>query len=149
MCFSQSIVLWQGRGGIQKIALFGKRPSPYYGNNSSNKQRETTVHHYFKTWRSVHPENVKNFESFFKCSRKNHQTLWWNCLSWGQGRKTQSYLYCRGYVHYSYQPQKLQPKWIFHRVQVTHLNINCSEETVWIRPSWSNCCRETTATGHQ
>ena len=30
-------------GGIQNIALFGKRPSPYYGKNSSNKQRETTV----------------------------------------------------------------------------------------------------------
>jgi hypothetical protein len=25
------------------MALFGKRPSPYYGNNSANKQRETTV----------------------------------------------------------------------------------------------------------
>ena len=37
------------RGGIQKIALFGKIPSLYYGKNSSNKQRETTVHHYFKT----------------------------------------------------------------------------------------------------
>ena len=29
-----------------------------------------TVHPYFKTWRSVNPKNVKNFESFFKCSRK-------------------------------------------------------------------------------
>ena len=54
---SQSIVLWQGRDGIQKIALFGKRPSPYYWKNSSNKQREMTVHHYFKTW-SVNQENV-------------------------------------------------------------------------------------------
>ena len=69
MRLSQSVVLWQGRDGIQKIALFGKRPSPY-GKNSSNKQRETTVHHYFKTWRSVNVENFKNFESFFKCSCK-------------------------------------------------------------------------------
>ena len=70
MCLSQSVVLWQGMGGIQKIALFGKRASLYYGKNSSKKQRETTVHHYFKTWRSVNPENFKNFERFFKCSRK-------------------------------------------------------------------------------
>ena len=98
LCLSQSVVLWQSRSGIQKIALFGKRPSPYYGKNSSNKQRETTVHHYFKTWRSVIPENVKNFVRFLTCSRKNHQTLWWNWLSWGppQERKTQSYLCCRG-----------------------------------------------------
>jgi hypothetical protein len=53
-------------------ALFGKRPSPYDDKNSSNKQRETTVH-YFKTGRSDNLENVKNFESFFKCSCKNHQ----------------------------------------------------------------------------
>ena len=70
MCLSQSVVLSQGRVGIQKIALFGKRSSPYYWKNSSNKQRERTVHHYFKTWRSVNPENFKNFERFFKCSRK-------------------------------------------------------------------------------
>ena len=53
-----------------------------------------TVHHYFKTWRSVNIEHFKNFESFFKCSHKNHQALWWNWLSWGppQERKTQSSL---------------------------------------------------------
>ena len=107
MYLSQSVGLWQGRDGIQKIALFGKRPSPYYGKNSSNKQRETTVHHYFKTWRSVNTEHFKNFESFFKCSRKTHQPLWWNWLSWGppQERKTQSYLCCTGKVHSSHQPQ--------------------------------------------
>ena len=70
MRLSQSVVLWQGRGGIQKIALFGKRPCPYYGKNSSNKQRETTVHHYFKTWRSVNAEHFKSFKSLFKDSRK-------------------------------------------------------------------------------
>ena len=47
------------------IALFGRTPSLYYVKNSSNKQREMTVHHYFK-------ENVKNLECFFKCSCKNH-----------------------------------------------------------------------------
>ena len=89
MRLSQSVVLWQGRVGIQKIVLFGKRPSPYYCKNSSNKQRETTVHHYVKTWRSVNLENLKSFESF-KCSRKNLQVLWWNWLSGGppQERKT-------------------------------------------------------------
>ena len=30
-----------------------------------------TVHHYFKKGRSVNPEYFKDFESFFKCSRKN------------------------------------------------------------------------------
>ena len=39
-------------GGIQKIALFGKRPSPYYVKNSTNKQRETTFH-YFKKFSSM------------------------------------------------------------------------------------------------
>ena len=63
MHLSQSVVLWQGRGGIQKIGLFGKRRSPYYVKNSSNKQRETTIHCYFKTWRSVNAENVKTIES--------------------------------------------------------------------------------------
>ena len=37
-------------------ALFGKRPSPYYGKNSSNKQRETTVHHYFN-------QSIRNISS--------------------------------------------------------------------------------------
>ena len=83
MHLSQSVGLWQGRGGIQKkIGLFGKRPSIYYVKNSSNKQRETTVHHYFKT-KVVNIEHFKNFESFYKCSRKNHQALWWNWLSRG------------------------------------------------------------------
>jgi hypothetical protein len=36
MRLSQSVVLWQGRGGVQKIALFGKIPSPYYGKNTTN-----------------------------------------------------------------------------------------------------------------
>ena len=87
MRLSKLFVLWQDRGDIQKIALFGKSASPYYGKNSSNKQSEMTVHHYFKTWRSVNLENVKNFESFFKCSRKNHQVKWWNWLSRGPPQK--------------------------------------------------------------
>ena len=37
MCLSPSVVLWQGSGGTQKIALFGKRPGPYYGKDRSNK----------------------------------------------------------------------------------------------------------------
>jgi hypothetical protein len=92
MHLSQSVVLWQGRVGIQKIGVFGKTPSPYYGKNSSNKQREMTVHHYFKIWRSANQEHFKNFKRFFKCSHKNHQDIWWNCLSCRppQERKTQS-----------------------------------------------------------
>jgi hypothetical protein len=58
MHLSQSVVLLQGRVGIKKIALFGKRPRQYYGKNSSNKQRETTGHHYFKKSSSVNMENV-------------------------------------------------------------------------------------------
>ena len=39
----------------------------------------------------------RNFQSFYKCSRKNNQSLRRNCLSWGppQERKTQSYICCR------------------------------------------------------
>ena len=33
------------------------------------------------TWRSVNTEHFKSFESFLKCSHKNHQALWWNWLS--------------------------------------------------------------------
>ena len=103
--FSQSVVLWQGRGGIQKIALFGERPSLYYGKNSSKMQSAMTVHHYFKTWRSVNPEHFKNFDNFFKCRRKNHQALWWNWLSWGpqQKWKTQSCLCWRGFFKFHFQ----------------------------------------------
>jgi hypothetical protein len=99
MHLNQSVVLWQGRGGIEKIALFGKRPGPYYGKNSSNKQRETAVHHYFKLWRSVNLENFKNFESFFNAIAKtikhsdetgSHED------PEPQEMKTQSYLCCRG-----------------------------------------------------
>jgi hypothetical protein len=49
MSLNQSVVLSQGRGGIQKTTLFGKIPSPDYGRNSSDRQRETTVQHDFKT----------------------------------------------------------------------------------------------------
>ena len=92
MHLRQSVVLWQGRGGTQIIALFGKRPRQYYDKKSSNKQRATTFNQYFKTWRSVNAEHFKNVDSFFKCSHKNHQALWWNWLSWRspQERKTQT-----------------------------------------------------------
>ena len=72
------------------------RELPWWG--KEKEQREMTVHHYFKTWRSVNTEHFKNLESFFKCNYKNHQALWWNWLSWGppQERKTQSYLCCSG-----------------------------------------------------
>jgi hypothetical protein len=120
MPLTQSVFLWQGRGGIQKTAQFGKNPRPYYGKNSSNKQRETTGHRYFKTWRSVNPENVMYF--FFKFSRKLPllQRIRVNCISDRSPNKC--------FTEFKWQ---------------THLNINCSEETAWIRPSWSNCCKKT------
>ena len=34
--------------GCVETTLFGKRPSPYYAKNSSNKQRETTVQCYLR-----------------------------------------------------------------------------------------------------
>jgi hypothetical protein len=52
------------------MALFGKRPSPYYGKNSWNKQRQMTVINFFMTWRSVNTENVKNFETIQVQSQK-------------------------------------------------------------------------------
>ena len=97
MILSQSVVLWQVRGGIQKIALF-----PYLVKDQIHIMARTAqirkVHHYCKTWRSVNAELCKIFLRFFKCSCKNHQALWWNWLSWGppQERKTQSYLCYRG-----------------------------------------------------
>ena len=47
-----------------------------------------------RTQRSVNTKHFKNFKSFFKCSRRNHQRLWWNWLSWGLthcvGQETQA-----------------------------------------------------------
>ena len=78
MRLRQSVVLWQGRGGIQNIALFGKRP--YYGKNSSNKQRETTVHHYFKNMKvSQSGKCPRTLKVSSSAVAKNHR----NWLSWG------------------------------------------------------------------
>ena len=120
MRLSQSVVLWHGRGNIQKIALFGKRPSPYYGKNSSDKQREMTVHHYFKTWRSVNPEHFKNFESFFKCSHKKTSSAMMKLalMRTATGMEDPELPLLQ-----NYQCQKLQSKYMLHRVQQTHLNI--------------------------
>ena len=49
MHLSQSVVLSQGRDGIR----------PYYGQNSSNKQREMRVYYYFETWRSVNTDLLR------------------------------------------------------------------------------------------
>ena len=37
---------------------------------------------------------------------------------------------------------KLALMWAATGNEQTHLNINCSEETAWIRPSWLNCCKK-------
>ncbi len=35
-----------------------------------------------------------------------------------------------------------------HMMQ-THLNTDCWDQTVWIRPSWANCCKETVTEEYQ
>jgi hypothetical protein len=52
-------------GVVYRRSLFGKRPSPYYGKNSLNKQREMTVHHYFKTC-SVNKEHFKKLKKLLQ-----------------------------------------------------------------------------------
>ena len=37
---AKSVVLWQGSGGLQKIALFDKRTWPWYGKNSSKSKEK-------------------------------------------------------------------------------------------------------------
>jgi hypothetical protein len=110
-------------------ALYGKRPSPYYGNNSSNKQREMTVRHYFNTLRSVNPENVKNFECFFNIKGYDETGSHEDCHRKRRPRVTSAAenKFIRDTNLRNYSPHK-------YRVQVTdtshiHLNINCSDET--------------------
>ena len=74
LCLSQSIVLWQGRGGIQKIARKGQ----------ISKEKRQSI--------TLRPEgqSIRKMSRTFKCSRKKHHALWWNWLSCGtpQERKT-------------------------------------------------------------
>ena len=132
MHLSQSVVLWPGRGCIQKIALFGKRPCPYV-KNSSNKQREMTVHHYFMTWRSVNTENVKNFDSAVAKTFKRYDETG---SSEDHHRKRPRVTYAeedkfiRVTSLRNYSPNKCFIEF--------KKNFNFSEETVWIRPSF-NC----------
>ena len=93
-----------------------------------------TVHHYFKTWRSVTLENFKNLKSFFKCSRKNHQALWWNWLSWRplQEKKTQSYLCSprkwrwKKWQQFYWRPKNCAIVWGFFALFVTYFVHNVS-----------------------
>jgi hypothetical protein len=98
-------------------------------------QREMTVH-YFKTWRVVNTEHFKNFESFFKCSRKTHQALWWNWLSWGPPQEWKTLRI----ISLVTSQNKC------FRVQVT----DTSQHQLFrgIRPSW-NFDKETTTKGHR
>ena len=90
-----------------------------------------------------------NFESFFKCCRKTISAMMKLALMrTPQERKTQSCLCCNDKF-----------------IRVTSLR-NCSSNKCFtefkyiststvhrrlleIRPSWSNCCKETTTKGHQ
>ena len=138
MCLSQSVVLWQGRGGIQKIALFGKRTSPYYGKNSWNKQRETTVHHYFKT----SGQSIRNISRTLNVSssavtktikhydetgshEERHRKGWPRVTSAAEDM----------FIRVT-SPNFIPIKWFTEFKYQTDLNISCSEETEWIKPSW-------------
>ena len=71
MLLSQSVVLSQGSGGIQKISLFGKRPSPYYGKNSWKRKRETISGQHmwelFKTvWKAFQVKLVEGMQRVCK-----------------------------------------------------------------------------------
>ena len=48
MLLSQSAVLWQNRGGIEKIALFGKIPNPYHVKNSKEISKDMKLSQPFK-----------------------------------------------------------------------------------------------------
>jgi hypothetical protein len=60
---------------------FGKIPSPYYGKNSSNKQRETTV--------NISITFIVSSSAVAKTIKRSGDTEW----------KTQSYLFFGGYIH--------------------------------------------------
>ena len=89
-------------------------------------------------------------ESFFECSRRNHQALWWNLLSWGppQERKTQSYLMLQRISSLELPVSEIAAQINASQSWSNGHIFNCSEVTAWIRPSWSNCCKEPTTKGH-
>ena len=151
MCLSQSVVLWQGRGGIQKTALFGKSPSPYYGKNSSNKQREITLHHYFHfiTW-SQSLQNISRTlkvpsSAVAKTIKRCDETVSHEDRH-RKGRPSVTSAAEDKFIRVNCSSD-CSPNKCF--TEFRHLNINCSEETAWIWPSWSNCCKETTNKQHQ
>ena len=143
MHLSQLVVLWQGRGGIQKIALFGKWWCPYYEKNSSNKQRETTVHlrhegqsiwtisRTLKVSSSAVAKTIKRYDETGSHVDR-HRKIILRVTSAAEDK----------FIRVNCTSGCSQNKCF--RVQVTDIYINCSAETVWIRPSWSNCCKETT-----
>lgn len=99
-------------------------------------------------WRTLKSQELWNHRVHL--SHRNHQMLWWNWLSGGlpqelpllqrissselPASETTNYPQIRAHMNASSH---------------THLNINCSEETAWIRPSWSNTCNETTTVEEQ
>ena len=142
MHLSQSVVLWQGRSGIQKKPYLVKDQVHIMARTaqiSKDKQQSViTLRHEGQSIRKI--SRTLNFSSSAKTIKsKNHQALWWNWLSWGppQERKTE-------FIRVNCTSHCSPNKCFTEFKSPTHLNINCSEETAWIRPSWSNCCEEST-----
>ena len=148
MYLSQSVVLWQGRGGIHNIALFGQIQSPYYGKTSSNKQREITVHHYLKTWIRKMSRTLKVSSVAVAKTIKNYdETDSWGLL---QERMTQKWPLLQGISSLEIPASESSAQINYLQSSSNrHININCSVETAWIRPAWWNCCKETPTKAHQ
>ncbi len=111
MCF-EAVELGRGSVGLQLKALFNHCRHPDDGENHSAKWRETSAHHYFKTWRSI---NHKTWRILIVSS---HETIKHSdkpvVLTTNQGKKTKCYL-SRREVHYNNEFE-----------QQKHL-MNCSE----------------------
>ena len=88
--------------------LFGKIPSPYYG-NSSNRQRETKVHHYFKTRRSVNAEHFKVSSSAVATTIKSYDETGSHVDRHRKGRPRVTSAAKDKFISIT-SPQKLQPK---------------------------------------
>ena len=123
MRLSYSVVLWQGRGGIPKIAIFGKWPSPYYGKNSSNNKNKwqsiitlrhegqsvRTISRTFKVSSSAVAKTIKRYEETGSHEDRHRK-----------GRRRVTSAAEDKFIRVT--SLRLQPKYILHRVQVTDIS---------------------------
>lgn len=82
----------------------------------------------------VSSEKFKNFESFFKCSQQNHQTIWWNRFSWEKEEPSSASLTA------NYQHLRLEPTRILLRVQVADTSshqVKLSESKFMVELLWA------------